>query len=200
MAVTITKSGLNTTITQTGLNDIVLSASNTVEITINDSDTHIVILLTESTNPPYIYAKADFTTVNGVDVTGYTISALAAYISANCFGAAGVTQGAWTPVGNGITLSGAEGYYIRVGQMVTCFFQIVFPATADGSAATISGLPFPSVNIHNGAALGTSPSGYGIIANASSVLTIYTANGSGTTNAQNSSAEYYGSITYRTNS
>ncbi len=86
MPITITRTGANTVITQTGLSNISISASTEVEITYNEFEEFINILLVASTEPPIALEVAEFTTVNGVDVTGYTIAQLAAYISANCFG------------------------------------------------------------------------------------------------------------------
>lgn len=108
-------------------------------------------------------------------------------------------EGTWTPVGNGITLSSASGTYIRVGSLVTVFFEIVFPATADTSLAQVSGLPFSaSTNFRNGAAIGftTDTAGNKLLAY-NSLVQIYNTSGSQTTNASNSTKQYYGSLSYR---
>ena len=57
--------------------------------------------------------------------------------------------GTWTPTDtSGATLSlTAEGYYVREGALVTVTGNITYPATADGSAAQVGGLPFSSQNI-----------------------------------------------------
>jgi len=108
-------------------------------------------------------------------------------------------EGTWTPVGNGITLSSASGTYIRVGSLVTVFFEIVFPVTADTSLAQVSGLPFSaSTNFRNGAAIGftTDTAGNKLLAY-NSLVQIYNTSGSQTTNASNSTKQYYGSLSYR---
>jgi len=58
-------------------------------------------------------------------------------------------EGAWTP-----TLSGAttttytiqEGYYRKVGSLVTVQCKLIINAIGDGSATTLSGLPFTALN------------------------------------------------------
>ena len=108
-------------------------------------------------------------------------------------------EGTWTPVGNNITLSSASGTYIRVGSLVTLFFEIVFPATADTSLAQVSGLPFSaSTNFRNGAALGftTDTAGNTLLAY-NSLIQIYSTAGTQTTNASNSTKQYYGSLSFR---
>lgn len=51
-------------------------------------------------------------------------------------------EGTWTPTGFGITFASASGKYTKVGNLVTCTFVAVFPTTADGNIAYITGLPF----------------------------------------------------------
>jgi hypothetical protein len=54
-------------------------------------------------------------------------------------------EGTWTPTdasGAGLTFSTAEGRYTRVGRLVTAHLYVVYPATAEASAAKIGGLPF----------------------------------------------------------
>lgn len=58
--------------------------------------------------------------------------------------------GSWTPAdasGAGLSFTSVNATYTRIGNLViaNCFF--VYPATADGSNALISGLPFTSRNI-----------------------------------------------------
>jgi hypothetical protein len=54
-------------------------------------------------------------------------------------------SGLWTPVdasGAGLTLSIQDAYWYRIGDLIQAFGQFVYPVTADGAGATISGLPF----------------------------------------------------------
>lgn len=62
-------------------------------------------------------------------------------------------EGSWTPANPNITFTTAVGRYIKIGRLVIAAFSIVFPATADGNSAQMTGLPFAS---HNVAALGGS--------------------------------------------
>lgn len=55
-------------------------------------------------------------------------------------------KGTWTPTGNGISYSSAAGSYTRVGNLITVFYQVTFPTTADTNQARLGGLPFASVN------------------------------------------------------
>jgi hypothetical protein len=67
-------------------------------------------------------------------------------------------EGTWTPAGNGITYSTADGSYTKIGRVVTARFTIVFPSTGSGSLARVSGLPFTTTNT------GTDPEFGGAIA------------------------------------
>jgi hypothetical protein len=55
-------------------------------------------------------------------------------------------EGTWTPVGNGVTYSTADGSYTKIGRVVTARFTIVFPSTGSGSLVRLSGLPFTSTS------------------------------------------------------
>ena len=107
-------------------------------------------------------------------------------------------EGTWTPAGNGITLATASGRYTKIGDVVHAFFEIIFPATADAGNATISGLPFSAgSSFRNGAAMGFTTDGASSILAVNSTLQIYTFAGVLRTNAQCSTKQYYGSITYK---
>lgn len=64
-------------------------------------------------------------------------------------------EGDWTPTSEtgSITLSTAEGKYRKIGSLVVCFFKVVYPATSDGSPASIGSLPFTSTDRHGDGAL-----------------------------------------------
>jgi hypothetical protein len=56
-------------------------------------------------------------------------------------------EGTWTPTdasGAGLTFTNTSGNcnYTRVGNLVTCIFNITYPVTADVTAMKVSGLPF----------------------------------------------------------
>jgi len=56
-------------------------------------------------------------------------------------------EGTWTPVdssGAALTLVTANGRYTKTGNLVFASFEIQYPVTANGSNATIGGLPFTS--------------------------------------------------------
>ena len=55
-------------------------------------------------------------------------------------------EGPWTPVdgsGAGLAFTAATGWWFRVGNLVTVFFQVTYPTTANGASASIGGLPYP---------------------------------------------------------
>lgn len=54
-------------------------------------------------------------------------------------------EGTWTPTdtsGAALTLSTAIGNYTKIGRMVYASFSITYPVTANGSTASIGGLPY----------------------------------------------------------
>lgn len=55
-------------------------------------------------------------------------------------------EGTWTPTGNNITFTTAVGRYTKVGRLVSVQGLVIFPATANASAALILGLPFTIAN------------------------------------------------------
>ena len=57
-------------------------------------------------------------------------------------------EGTWTPTMTNITLSTAQGQYIKVGQLVTAHFNVVLPTTSTTNTAVISSLPFNSAGVN----------------------------------------------------
>ena len=57
-------------------------------------------------------------------------------------------EGTWTPTMTNITLSTAEGQYIKVGKLVTAHFNIVLPSTSTTNTAVISSLPFNTAGVN----------------------------------------------------
>tara|TARA_R100001463_G_scaffold34600_1_gene75937 strand:- start:74 stop:676 length:603 start_codon:yes stop_codon:yes gene_type:complete len=53
-------------------------------------------------------------------------------------------EGTWTPTMSGVTLSTAEGTYVKVGQLVTAHFNVIVPSISSGTGAAIGSMPFAS--------------------------------------------------------
>lgn len=115
-------------------------------------------------------------------------------------------EGTWTPVdgsGAGLTFSTAVGHYTKIGRMVTVVFNVVYPSTANASAARVGGLPFTSANTANNLSNGSfsintsaqiaEPS---ILANSTNFAALVTAAGTSATNANLSLATLSGGLTY----
>jgi hypothetical protein len=89
---------------------------------------------------------------------------------------ADLNQGApWVPADNsgaGLVLVVTHASYVRIGCMIFAFFNITFPATADASPSSLSGLPFTSKN--NGSA--TAPVAIALHNVTSAIQGIVTAN------------------------
>jgi len=115
-------------------------------------------------------------------------------------------EGTWTPVdgsGAGLTFSTAVGHYTKIGRMVTVVFNVVYPSTANASAARVGGLPFTSANTANNLSNGcftintsaqlAQPS---ILANATNFAALVTAAGTSATNVNLSLATLSGGLTY----
>jgi hypothetical protein len=61
--------------------------------------------------------------------------------------AGGTVVDTWTPAdasGAGLVFTSVIATYTKIGKLVTAFATLTYPATADGSSAAISGLPFAS--------------------------------------------------------
>ncbi len=60
-----------------------------------------------------------------------------------------IATGSWTPTdgsGAGLTFTSVSASYYRIGSLVFIYGTLTYPATADGSQATIAGLPVAVVN------------------------------------------------------
>ena len=111
-------------------------------------------------------------------------------------------EGTWTPAdgsGAGLSFSSASGTYTKVGRLVTAAFSAVYPATANASAAKISGLPFSSGtgNLSSGFTLTytTSASLFTGIT-ATTTLNFYSTAGATVANSTLGGADIRGVITY----
>lgn len=84
------------------------------------------------------YKSVGMTKVNG---TGAVVGQMQDFVG---------SEGTWTPVdasGAGLTFTGANGYYTKIGKLVFAQGTVTFPATANASAASIGGLPFTVPNL-----------------------------------------------------
>jgi hypothetical protein len=123
-------------------------------------------------------------------------------------------KGAWSPsIGGNATYTSQIGQYVKIGNVVTCTFLIAINAIGTGSATTLSGFPFTSVNA--GIVQSGNVSYYGSIATSVTSLHFYVNNNNTTAlftgnvlaastignaiNVFRNSAAVYGSITYITN-
>lgn len=109
----------------------------------------------------------------------------------------------WTPTGNNVTLTiNEQAYYIDMGNYIIAWFNVTWPATADGNAAQILGLP-KSAKTGSGVTIGFSNDAVAICMSLSSFITVPTiavralVGGAVRTNANCSTFQYVGSITYR---
>ena len=59
-------------------------------------------------------------------------------------------EGTWTPTdgsGGSLTLSVANGYYVKIGGSVWLWYQIIYPSNSDTNQTLIQGIPFsPTIN------------------------------------------------------
>ena len=84
------------------------------------------------------YKSVGMTKVNG---TGDVVGQMQDFVG---------NEGTWTPVdasGAGLTFTGANGYYTKIGKLVFAQGTVTFPATADAATASIGGLPFTVPNL-----------------------------------------------------
>jgi hypothetical protein len=98
--------------------------------------------------------------ISGIASLGANVAALlASFTRANL--AAAVTDedgtgvlpfeatGSWTPIdssGAGLSFSGVNAKYTKIGNMVHAYGTLTFPTTANATAALIGGLPFTVAN------------------------------------------------------
>lgn len=117
----------------------------------------------------------------------------------------GLASGAWVPAdgsGAGLALTVSNATYIQIGKMVFAVFRIVFPGTANGLAATISGLPFNSRNTANAVhpvVLSVVSAGIaftGVVNNNAATFQFVTLAGALVTNAQMSGSTLHGMAIY----
>jgi hypothetical protein len=116
-------------------------------------------------------------------------------------------EGTWTPTdlsGASLSFTNLSGncHYTKVGNLVTCIFNITYPATADVNNAYIGGLPFTSKSTTNGVAGGQfSYTNYGaflsmLVNTGATSFYFWTSAGALVTNATASGKTFRGVITY----
>lgn len=112
-------------------------------------------------------------------------------------------EGDWTPAdgsGAGLVFTTAAGQYVKIGQLVHVAVNVIYPVTANGANARISGLPFPNGTFQHGltfgytdAALEFSP----LLPGSATVIDFYTHAGVILINSQLSARTLRFSGTYR---
>ena len=63
-------------------------------------------------------------------------------------------EGTWTPTdasGAALSFTGVNATYTKIGNLTVARFTVTYPATADGTAASIGGLPFTAKTVTNAA-------------------------------------------------
>ena len=126
-----------------------------------------------------------------------------------------VEEGSWTPsVGGNATYNAQTGKYIKIGNQVTCWFNIYVNSLGTGSHVTVTGLPFTVSNITEFNANGNSMTYWSNINTACTYLAVkldknttqfqFTNTTAATTTVGTSVSVYkdgadtYGTFTYRT--
>jgi hypothetical protein len=116
-------------------------------------------------------------------------------------------EGTWTPTdasGASLSFTNTSGncYYTRNGNVVTCIFNVTYPATADVNSAQIGGFPFTAKSTTNNIAGGQlSFTNYGafismLVNTGGTGFYFYTSSGTTVTNATCSGKSFRGVITY----
>jgi len=178
---------------------------------VSTADTSGVLQLQTAGTTALTISTAQLATLAG----GLNFSTLDAGITFNKTGALtnstlnDYEAGTWTPTdgsGAGLTFTTALGYYTKIGRVVQFSIQVVYPSTADTTAAKIGSFPFAFANAN--AARGGAVVGYssyaatiGLLNDTGGVTTsrFYVANGgTNVTNANLSTATIYLSGTYST--
>jgi hypothetical protein len=112
------------------------TASVTVTVKTTDGTDRIICQATLSTTETLVYTK---------EGQWYVMTSDGA-IKNNAISYA---EGSWTPAdgsGANLTFTSVTARYEKIGRQVRASFSLTYPATADGSSAIISGLPFANAN------------------------------------------------------
>lgn len=163
-------------------------------------------LTVNATNGDTVIGGGGTLTVPGViNVNGDLLFPATQVASANPNALDDYEEGTWTPAdgsGAGLSLTVSGATYCKIGQQVVAAFNIVFPVTASGASAAISGLPFTIRTSGQTAtvAAGYSTFGAGIEAygaDAGTIVYLYNVSGVALTNLQLSGATLSVTIPYR---
>ena len=87
--------------------------------------------------------------VGGITGLGTGVATALAVNASASGGLPVISQGSWTPTdgsGASLTFSTATGYYTQIGNVVFAWCEVVYPSTASGAGAGITGLPFTCAN------------------------------------------------------
>ena len=116
-------------------------------------------------------------------------------------------EGSFTPTGNNITLSTAEGRFTKIGNVVRIGMYLVFPSTSDTNDAYIGSLPFTCTNLQSarsGLVIAwhnvSSSNGLSILTTSNATTAYFYLSNVGKTNANMSGASVYVGGTYITDS
>jgi hypothetical protein len=141
-----------------------------------------------------------------LSVTG-TVKTSGALLGSSSTPLADYQEGTWTPVdasGAGLTFTGTSGncHYTKIGNQVTCVFNLVYPVTASADGPVIGGLPFTAKSTTNSVAGGfvtytnSSLAFNFLVGGGSTTFNPFANTGVGFTNAQFSTFIFRGVITY----
>jgi hypothetical protein len=132
---------MSTIINATTTNGVVIQPDNSGSLVLQTNSGTTALTISTAQNATFA-AQATIPTIN---LTGGQIvfpATQSASADANTLD--DYEEGTWTPVGNGVTLTGPLGIYTKVGNVVHVCGQWTYPTNSDANAATISGLPFTS--------------------------------------------------------
>lgn len=115
-------------------------------------------------------------------------------------------EGTWTPIdtsGGSLSLSAANGYYVKIGSSVWVWYQIQYPSTGDTNNTKITGLPFSAaINSTYSGSISITNYGYsdilGMFEPSEGGFRFRNYSNAGLTNANLSTAFVYGTAFYRT--
>lgn len=122
-----------------------------------------------------------------------------------CYASPVLPGASWTPSdasGAGLSLTSLSAYYTRKGDEVRCFAKIQYPATANGSANFIGGLPFTVKNADYAQGGGVltycneTTAKYAMVTKNSTGFAIYDSSGNALTNATLSGDTLWVSLTF----
>ena len=136
------------------------------------------------------------------------ITAIETALLTGPFALSNSTSGFWTPINGSSAVfnltTNAAAVFVKSGPLMLAAFDVSYPVTADGAAALIAGLPFPTLG---GAAPGAGIIGIGTEAtlkqlsagSGASVITLRDQSGANVTNATMSGDRIAATIMYRAN-